>query len=133
MLVKCLVRSFNRFGPFCQTSARDGHPGHDRPRLAARLGSPPFPEFVSGPATQSAATAQVLADMFGAQTAFVDDTHQGRGAGFEPRAFASFAAFADEAASSRLYGGIHFRSGNEVGLVEGQKVGRNVSALRFYR
>jgi len=95
--------------------------------------TPAFPEFVSGHASQSGAAAQVLADLFGAQTAFVDNTHQARGAGFEPRAFASFAAFADEAAMSRLYGGIHFRSGNEVGLVEGQKVGRNVSALRFKR
>ena len=97
------------------------------------LATPPFPEFVSGHSAQSGAAAQVLGDLFGAQTAFVDNTHQGRGAGFEPRAFASFAAFADEAAVSRLYGGIHFRSGNEVGLAEGQKVGRNVSALRFRR
>ena len=93
--------------------------------------TPSFPEFVSGHASQSGAAAQVLSDLFGAQTAFVDNTHQARGPGFEPRSFASFAAFANEAAMSRLYGGIHFRSGNEVGLVEGQKVGRNVSALRF--
>jgi membrane-associated phospholipid phosphatase len=93
--------------------------------------TPSFPEFVSGHAAQSGAAAQVLSDLFGAQTGFVDNTHQARGPGFEPRAFASFMAFANEAAMSRLYGGIHFRSGNEVGLVEGQKVGRNVSALRF--
>ena len=97
------------------------------------LATPPFPEFVSGHSTQSGATAQVLSDLFGAQTAFVDNTHQARGAGYEPRPFASFTAFADEAAISRLYGGIHFRSANEVGLVEGQKVGRNVSALHFRR
>lgn len=93
--------------------------------------TPPFPEFVSGHASQSGAVAQVLADMFGAQTAFIDNTHQARGVGFEPRAFNSFDEFAAEAAQSRLYGGIHFRSGNEIGLIEGQKVGRNVSALRF--
>ena len=93
--------------------------------------TPSFPEFVSGHASQSGAAAQVLADLFGAQTAFVDNTHQARGRGFEPRPFASFAAFANEAAMSRLYGGIHYRSGNEVGLIEGQKIGRNVSALHF--
>ena len=93
--------------------------------------TPPFPEFVSGHASQSGAAAQVLSDLFGAQTAFIDNTHQSRGPGFGPRAFANFTAFANEAAMSRLYGGIHFRSGNEVGLAEGQKVGRNVSALRF--
>ena len=95
------------------------------------IATPPFPEFVSGHSSQSGAAAQVLEDLFGAQTAFVDNLHQARGAGYEPRAFASFAAFADEAAVSRLYGGIHFRSSNEIGLVEGRKVGRNVSALRF--
>ncbi|GAA4034470.1 hypothetical protein GCM10022409_18570 [Hymenobacter glaciei] len=95
------------------------------------IASPPFPEFVSGHSSQSGAAAQVLEELFGAQTAFVDNSHQARGAGFEPRSFASFAAFADEAAVSRLYGGIHFRSSNEIGLVEGRKVGRNVSALRF--
>ena len=95
--------------------------------------TPPFPEFVSGHATQSAATAQVLSDLFGAQTAFTDNTHQARGAGFEPRPFPNFTAFAAEAAISRLYSGIHYRNSNEVGLVEGQEVGRNVSALRFRR
>ena len=97
------------------------------------LATPPFPEFVSGHATQSGAASQVLGDLFGSQTAFVDNTHQARGAGYEPRPFASFAAFANEAALSRLYGGIHFRNANEVGLTEGQKVGRNVSALHFRR
>ena len=95
--------------------------------------TPPFPEFVSGHATQSAAAAQVLSDMFGPQTAFTDYTHQARGAGFEPRPFTSLMAFANESAMSRLYGGIHFRSGNDVGLTEGVKVGRNVSAVRFRR
>lgn len=96
------------------------------------LATPPFPEFVSGHASQSGAASQVLSDLFGSRTAFVDNTHQARGAGYEPRAFASFSAFADEAALSRLYGGIHFRNANEVGLTEGRKLGRNVSALRFH-
>ncbi|WP_460503825.1 vanadium-dependent haloperoxidase, partial [Hymenobacter agri] len=95
------------------------------------IATPPFPEFVSGHSSQSGAAAQVLEDLFGAQTAFIDNSHQARGAGYEPRPFASFAAFADEAAVSRLYGGIHFRSSNDIGLTEGRKVGRNVSALRF--
>ena len=34
---------------------------------------------------------------------------------------------------SRLYAGIHFSSGNEMGLTEGQKVGRDMSALCFRR
>ena len=68
---------------------------------------------------------------FGLLTAFVNDTHVAHGGGFEARPFPSFDAFAAEAAMYRLYVGIYFRSGNEVGLIEGQKVGRNMSALRF--
>lgn len=103
------------------------------PAWQSLLPTPPHPDFVSAHSSQSGATAQVLEDLFGAQTAFVDNTHQARGVGFEPRSFANFAAFANEAAVSRLYGGIHFRSANEVGLAEGRKVGRNVSALHFRR
>ena len=101
------------------------------PNWQPLIATPPFPEFVSGHSSQSGAAAQVLEDLFGATTAFVDNSHQARGAGYAPRAFANFAAFADEAAVSRLYGGIHFRNSNEIGLAEGRKVGRNVTALRF--
>jgi len=36
---------------------------------------------------------------------------------------------AQEAAVSRLYGGIHFETGNEAGLAMGEIVGANVNAL----
>jgi hypothetical protein len=39
------------------------------------------------------------------------------------RHFTSFSAAADEAAVSRLYGGIHFRSANEDGLRGGIEIG----------
>jgi hypothetical protein len=39
------------------------------------------------------------------------------------RSFASFSAAAREAALSRLYGGIHYRSANEDGLTSGMAVG----------
>jgi hypothetical protein len=40
-------------------------------------------------------------------------------------------AMAEEAAISRLYGGIHFRSDNEAGLELGRRVGEN--ALQAFR
>ena len=40
-------------------------------------------------------------------------------------------AAADEAALSRLYAGIHFRSGVEGGKAQGQCVARKVLALKF--
>jgi hypothetical protein len=33
---------------------------------------------------------------------------------------------AEEAAASRLYGGIHFKEGIELGLVQGYQIGKNV-------
>jgi hypothetical protein len=90
------------------------------------LVTPPFPEYTSGHAVQSAAAAQVLTDLFG-QVAFTDRTHERLGV--PPRSFRSFAEAAREAAISRLYGGIHFRSGCERGLEQGRCVGARVSAL----
>ena len=90
--------------------------------------TPPFPEYTSGHSVQSAATAQVLADMFGEVT-FTDNTHASLGDA--PRTFTSFFAFAEEAAISRLYGGIHYRSAIERGLEQGRCIGRRVNALKF--
>ena len=39
------------------------------------------------------------------------------------RGFTTFSAAASEAAASRLYGGIHFRSANEDGLASGIAIG----------
>ena len=44
------------------------------------------------------------------------------------RSFPSFNAAAQEAAISRLYGGIHFRRAIEEGQVQGRKVGELVIA-----
>ncbi len=104
---------------------------------------PPFPGFYSGHATQSGAMATVLTDLYGENFAFTDDTHVGRlplgyiykgkygTVQFKPRSFTSFRAAAQECAESRLMGGIHTRSDNEVGLVEGTKIGQHINRLRW--
>jgi hypothetical protein len=94
------------------------------------LVTPPFPEYTSGHSVQSAAAAQVLTDLFG-DVAFVDHTQDERG--LAPRSFRSFFDAAEEAAISRMYGGIHFRAAIERGLEQGRRVGSAVSALRFRR
>jgi hypothetical protein len=94
------------------------------------LTTPPFPEFTSGHSVQSAAAAEVLSATFG-QIAFTDHTHDARG--LAPRSFGSFSAFAEEAAISRLYGGIHYRSAIERGLEQGRCVGAVVLALPMQR
>ncbi|KNZ32611.1 MAG: hypothetical protein AD742_10980 [Methylibium sp. NZG] len=95
------------------------------------MATPPFPDFPSGHSVQSAAAAAVLAQTFGADTAFVDNTHNDRGWG--PRTFKSFKAAADEAALSRLYAGIHYRSAVELGKVQGRCVAGKALALTFKR
>jgi hypothetical protein len=92
------------------------------------VNTPPFPEYTSGHSVQSAATAQVLTDLFGEIT-FTDRTHETLG--FVPRTFSSFFAYAEEAAISRLYGGIHFRAAIELGIEQGKCIGQQVSALQF--
>jgi hypothetical protein len=89
--------------------------------------TPPFPEYPSGHSTEIAAAAAVLTGVFGDNYLLVDRTQERLG--FAPRVFPSFDAAADEAAMSRLYGGIHFRSGNEAGLAQGRCIGKRVMDL----
>jgi hypothetical protein len=90
--------------------------------------TPPFPEYTSGHSTQSGAASTVLTAALGDDFAFEDATHVDEG--LPVRRFASFAAAAEEAALSRLYGGIHFRFGNEKGLEQGRSVGAYAASLR---
>ncbi len=82
--------------------------------------SPPFPSYPSGHSVASAAAAEVLTGLFGDKLAFTDTTHT------PGRSFKSFNAAADEAAISRLYGGIHYRVDIENGLKQGKCVGQQI-------
>lgn len=94
------------------------------------VGTPPFPEYTSGHSVQSGAAATVLKALFG-DVRFTDHTHDERG--FAPRSFDSFDAFAQEAAISRLYGGIHYRAAIERGIVQGRCIGEAAARLRTRR
>ncbi|WP_296509289.1 vanadium-dependent haloperoxidase [Rhodoferax sp.] len=93
--------------------------------------TPPFPEYPSGHSVQSSAAAAVLGQVLGADKPFTDNTHNDRGWG--PRTFANFKVAADEAAISRMYAGIHFRSGIEGGKTQGRCVAQRVLALKLLR
>ena len=95
------------------------------------LATPPFPEHTSGHSVQSGAAFAVLTDLFGDAYAFEDHTHDSRG--LAPRRFASFTAAAEEAAISRLYGGIHFRPAIQLGLEQGRCIAGAVNALPMQR
>lgn len=93
------------------------------------LNTPPFPEYPSGHSVQSAAAALVLTNIFGESFAFTDHTHDAHG--LQARSFTSFTQAAEEAALSRLYGGIHFRAAIEHGLAQGHCIGEKVSRLEL--
>ncbi len=85
------------------------------------LQTPPFPEYTSGHSVISAASAVVLTNLFGDNFSFRDSTEVEYG--LPERSFTSFYAASDEAAISRLYGGIHYRPAIEYGVDQGKKVG----------
>jgi hypothetical protein len=102
---------------------------HIDPAWEPYLITPPFPEYTSGHSVQSGAAAAVLEALFGADFAFADRTHEDDG--MEARSFPNFRAAAAEAAVSRLYGGIHFRSAIDNGLTEGACIGAYAAGLRM--
>lgn len=71
------------------------------------LVTPPHPSYVSGHATVSGAAAEILKHAFPLDASQID-------------------AWAEEAAMSRLYGGIHYRFDNEAGLTLGRQIGKAV-------
>lgn len=85
------------------------------------LQTPPFPEYTSGHSGISAAAATVLTNRFGDNFHF-EDTSDLEYIGMK-RTFRSFREAAAEASISRVYGGIHYRSGVEAGAAQGTKVG----------
>lgn len=91
------------------------------------IGTPPFPEYSSGHSSQSGAMSEVMESLFGTAYAFTDSAHGANYGG--PRSFNNFDEAAEEAAVSRLYGGIHFDFGNATGLEMGRMVGENVNEL----
>jgi PAP2 superfamily len=90
------------------------------------LQTPPFPEYTSGHSGISTAAATVLTQLFGDNFAFADSTEVEFG--LPVRSFPSFHAAANEAAISRLYGGIHYRRAIEEGQLQGRKVGELIVA-----
>lgn len=89
------------------------------------LQTPPFPEYTSGHSGISAAAASVLTARFGDGFAF-EDTSDLQYIGMK-RSFASFRQAAEEASISRVYGGIHYRTGVEVGALQGNKIGAYIN------
>jgi hypothetical protein len=89
------------------------------------LQTPPFPEYTSGHSVISSASAVTLTKLFGENFAFTDSTEIEFG--MTARSFNSFIQASEEAAISRMYGGIHYRPAVENGVTEGRALGNYIS------
>lgn len=89
------------------------------------LQTPPFPEYTSGHSVVSGAASTALTTLFGDDFAFTDDTEVPYG--LPIRSYTSFNEAAAEAAISRMYGGIHYRSAVDLGLTQGRSIGQWVT------
>jgi hypothetical protein len=85
------------------------------------LQTPPFPEYTSGHSVVSTCSAIVLTSVFGDNFSYTDDTEVQFG--LPKRNFGSFKDAAQEAAMSRLYGGIHYRAAIVNGIDHGKNIG----------
>jgi hypothetical protein len=109
------------------TAMRSGDPYADETAAGVTAWSsfiptPSFPDYVSGHSVFSGAAATILASFFGTDRMAFDSTSDALPG--VTRHFLTFSSAAAEAALSRLYGGIHFRSANEDGLKAGIAIAR---------
>ncbi|MBC7949953.1 MAG: phosphatase PAP2 family protein [Chitinophagaceae bacterium] len=81
-------------------------PSQMNPNIKTLTGVPNFPAYISGHSTFSGAAATILSHI-------------------NPEKAEAYKAMASEASLSRMYGGIHFRSDCEVGLVVGRNIGNH--------
>ena len=94
------------------------------------LQTPPFPEYTSGHSVISGAAAVALTEIFGEDFSFLDDTEMEFG--LPARSFRSFYHASEEAAISRLYGGIHYRPAIDNGVTQGRSLGKYImTQLKF--
>lgn len=110
----------------------DGNPLTEAdPSWRPLLTTPPFPDYISGHSTFSAAAAHVLASYLGTDVV----TFQAFSDAFSnsARAFTSLMAAAEEAGQSRIYGGIHWQFANQGGLATGSALGDFVGENFFGR
>lgn len=98
------------------------------PGWTTLIPTPPFPSYTSGHSTFSGAGATILTAELG-NVSFTDSSKIQYG--FRARSFSNFYEYAQEAAVSRLYGGIHYRFDNESGYTCGQHIAMNIEHLHW--
>jgi hypothetical protein len=129
-------------GPGKGTVTEDG--AQWLPYQLSTFPTPPFPEFMSGHSTFSAAGAEILklfthSDRFGDSVTFSSGSSVTE-PGVTPKepvtlSWSTFSEAADEAGISRRYGGIHFEIGDLAGRACGRVVAKQAwkKSLRYFR
>ncbi|HEY4336664.1 MAG TPA: vanadium-dependent haloperoxidase, partial [Puia sp.] len=110
---------FNTLRP--ETAINKYFDGNWRPHLQ----TPPFPEYTCGHCTISGAAAEALTSVFGDNFAYTDTTELEFG--IKSRSFTSFRQAAVETASSRFYGGIHYKYSCDISHDMGDDIGKLVA------
>ena len=94
------------------------------PSFTTVIGTPAFPAFTSGHSVEIGAGSKIFIDMFTSGSgdySFTDFSQLQYG--FTARHYNNFNDMASECANSRLYGGIHYKEDNTIGLEQGRTVG----------
>lgn len=100
----------------------DGNPDTDKDDgWTPYIGTPAHPSYVSAHAANAAAAATILSGYLGEATSFCVTN------AVATRCWGGFDEAAEDAAMSRLWGGIHWRFDNEVGL----ELGRQLAAFTW--
>ena len=90
--------------------------------------TPAHPEYPSAHAVVGRASSVILESIFGKNYSFVDRTHENL---YGAVSYQDLRAYSKEAAESRVFGGIHYSISAEVGLIQGEKVGKLVNQIGF--
>jgi hypothetical protein len=129
-------------GPFKGTETIDGR--YWIPYQPSTFPTPPFPEYISGHSTFSAAGAEILRLFTGSETFGNSVTFAAGSSLIEPAStpaqpvtlsWKTFKDAADEAGMSRRYGGIHFEAADLEGRAMGKIVAKQawVKAVKLWK
>jgi hypothetical protein len=104
---------------------RDGNKATQRdPAWEPLLTTPAHPDYPCGHCLVGALTATIMASEFGDAPTGGVVINAGPGPGTAIRRYVSFSQLADEVSNSRVWGGVHFRTG----VVDGAALGRRIAA-----
>lgn len=101
---------------------------HIDPSWLSYLINPPYPEYISGLGGLYTPVIQVLIRELG-DIPVTDNAYDW--AGIAPRQYASLTQLIEEAAISRIYGGLHYRFTQNVSLAVGRKLGNKIADINL--